>query len=148
MVAVGAHHEEAGPRVTHVLEQDLGRGCRRRNGVQPVRRAVGGEVLAGLAGDGFGLGAVAVDAHDLDVLARPQAEQLERLQGSRGLSPASVRHDHPVPVGKLASFSAPNSSGLAMKVPMPPRVPGRPAVTELESRPSALPVTVMRPRSV
>jgi hypothetical protein len=59
MVAVGAHHEQAWPRVPHVLQQDLGGRRRRDDGVQPMRGSVGGQVLAGQLGQRLRLGAVA-----------------------------------------------------------------------------------------
>jgi hypothetical protein len=82
MVAVGAHHEQAGARVLDLLQQDLGGWRSRDDGTQPVWGSVGGQVLAGQASERLRLGAVTVNAHDLDGFARGKTEELERLQRS------------------------------------------------------------------
>ena len=70
--------------------------------MQPVRTSVGGQVFAGQASQRLRRGGRAVDAHDLDDLTRGEAEELERLQRARRLSPTPVGQDDPLPLRELA----------------------------------------------
>lgn len=86
MIAVRAHHEQPGAAAADLLAQDLGGRGVRGDRAQLMRCAVCGQEVAGEGGDGLGLGVVAMDRDDGNVLAGGDAERLEGLQRAGGLA--------------------------------------------------------------
>ena len=93
MMPLGSHHEQPGPPPADLVEHDLRRSGIRRDRVQPLWRLVRREKVAGETNDALRLGPITVDAHDVDLLAAGQAEELKGLQCARGLAAAAVGDD-------------------------------------------------------
>ena len=116
-------HEEAWRTLAHFLEQHVGDGGVRRDGMEAVPRTVRGQEVPGQIRDGGRLRAVLMGRRHVDVLATRKPEELERLERAGGLTSAAVGDDDALgaPLRQLSG----DDHRLALRSPGSPRPASR-----------------------